>query len=141
MTDAEIRKLQRYLARPEADLLAELEMYDTATRGLNDAWAKITPALRQRLCVEWNWPQVRQDARFENDLDIGRRGAGRAHRAHARSARARRPAARGRHRRQARAGCLLRLFVDEGRWTSDLRPLTSDLRPPALRPCPHYPPN
>ena len=26
--------------------------------------------MRQRLCVEWDWCQVRQDARFENDVEL-----------------------------------------------------------------------
>ena len=70
MTDTEYRQLQNYLRRSEADLLAELELYDAASKGLGDVWARIAGPLRQRLCVEWDWPQVRQDARFENDLDL-----------------------------------------------------------------------
>ena len=35
-----------------------------------DTWAKVAGPLRQRLCVEWNWCKVRQDSRFENDLDL-----------------------------------------------------------------------
>ena len=70
MTDNERRQLQSYLSCSEADLLAELALYDDASRGPDDTWAKIAGPLRQRLCVEWNWPQVRQDARFENDLDL-----------------------------------------------------------------------
>jgi hypothetical protein len=26
--------------------------------------------VRQRLCVEWGWCKVRQDARWEDDLDL-----------------------------------------------------------------------
>ena len=70
MTDAERNELQRYLNRSEADLLAELALYDAASKGAGDAWARLVAPLRQRLCVEWDWPQVRQDARFENDLDL-----------------------------------------------------------------------
>lgn len=70
MTDADHRRLQAYLSRPEADLLAELALYDETSKGVGDVWAKIAGPLRQRLCVEWDWPQVRQDARFENDLDL-----------------------------------------------------------------------
>ena len=70
MTDAERRQLQSYLSRSQADLLAELEQYDAASKGAGDTWAKVAGPLRQRLCVEWNWPQVRQDARFDDDLTL-----------------------------------------------------------------------
>jgi hypothetical protein len=70
MTDADRRKLAGYLARPEADLLAELALYDASSKGVGDAWARIAGPLRQRVCEEWGWCQVRQDARFENDLDL-----------------------------------------------------------------------
>lgn len=70
MTDADRRQLQSYLSRAEADLLAELDLYEAGSRGAGDAWAKIAGPLRQRICTEWGWRQVRQDARFENDLDL-----------------------------------------------------------------------
>jgi hypothetical protein len=70
MTDAEHRQLQSYLRRSEADLLAELELYDAASKGVGDTWSRVAGPLRQRLCVEWNWPQVRQDARFDDDLTL-----------------------------------------------------------------------
>ena len=70
MTDADRRKLESYLARSEAELLAELELYEATSKGVGDTWARIAGPLRQRLCVEWNWPQVRQDARFDDDLAL-----------------------------------------------------------------------
>jgi hypothetical protein len=62
--------LQAYLARPLDDLMAELELYDPASRGPADVWNKIAGPLRQRLCVEWGYCTVRQDARWEDDLDL-----------------------------------------------------------------------
>ena len=70
MNDAERRQLQSYLSRSEADLLAELELYDDTSRGAGDTWNKVAGPLRQRLCVEWNWCRVRQDARFDDDLAL-----------------------------------------------------------------------
>ena len=35
-----------------------------------EAWAKIVGPLRRRLCEEWDWSRARQDARFENDVDL-----------------------------------------------------------------------
>ena len=63
-------QLQAYLKRPLPDLMAELALYDETTRGLDDTWQKIAAPLRQRICVEWHWCQIRQDARFENDYDL-----------------------------------------------------------------------
>jgi hypothetical protein len=70
MTQSERRALQAYLDRPLDDLLAELELYDPASRGPADVWNKIAGPVRQRLCVEWDYCAVRQDARWENDLDL-----------------------------------------------------------------------
>ncbi len=70
MTEADRRALQAYLDRPLDDLLAELELYDPASRGPADAWNRIAGPLRQRLCVEWGYCRVRQDARWENDVDL-----------------------------------------------------------------------
>ena len=70
MTDAERRQLQSYLSRSEADLLAELELYDPASKGAGDTWARVAGPLRQRLCVEWDWCRVRQDARFDDDVTL-----------------------------------------------------------------------
>jgi len=70
MTDADRRALQAYLNRPLDDLMAELELYDPASRGPADVWNKVAGPLRQRLCVEWNWCKLRQDARWDDDLNL-----------------------------------------------------------------------
>ena len=64
-------ELQAYLEQPLPDLMAELSLYDETTRSPADTWAKIAGPLRVRICDEWGWCNVRQDARFENDLDLG----------------------------------------------------------------------
>ncbi len=69
-TEADRRKLQTFLARPLADLESELELYDAASRGPADVWNKIAGPLRQRICVEWDYCAVRQDARWADDLDL-----------------------------------------------------------------------
>ena len=63
-------ELQAYLDRPLPDLMAELSLYDDTARGPADIWQKIAGPVRQRICTEWNWCEVRQDARFENDYDL-----------------------------------------------------------------------
>lgn len=63
-------RLREYLERPLPDLMAELALYDDTTKGASDVWQKIAGPLRQRVCTEWKWCQVRQDARFENDYDL-----------------------------------------------------------------------
>ncbi|MFQ5856177.1 MAG: hypothetical protein ACE5LU_11090 [Anaerolineae bacterium] len=50
--------------------MAELELYDPASRGPADVWRKVAGPVRQRLCVEWDYCNVRQDARWENDLNL-----------------------------------------------------------------------
>lgn len=70
MADVDRRSLQAYLDRPLDDLMAELELYDPASKGPADVWNKVAGPLRQRLCVEWDYCRVRQDARWENDLDL-----------------------------------------------------------------------
>jgi hypothetical protein len=65
--------VQRYLDRPLDDLLEELALYrEQATggpmRGASDAWDKLAPALRKRVCDEWNWCERRQDARMEENV-------------------------------------------------------------------------
>ena len=70
MTDTDRRALQAYLNRPLDDLMAELELYDPASRGPAEVWNKVSDPLRQRLCVEWDWCNRRQDARWEDDLDL-----------------------------------------------------------------------
>lgn len=63
-------ELQAYLERPLPDLMSELSLYDTTTRGPADTWQKIVGPVRQRICIEWNWCDMRQDARLENDYDL-----------------------------------------------------------------------
>jgi hypothetical protein len=70
MSDIDRQKLERYLARPLPDLEDELALYAPAERGAAEVWAKFAAPVRQRLCVEWDWCRVRQDARFENDVDL-----------------------------------------------------------------------
>ncbi len=41
------------------------------SRGIGDTWEKIAGRVHQRICDEWKWCEVRQDARFENDYDLG----------------------------------------------------------------------
>jgi hypothetical protein len=62
--------LQAYLARPLDDLMAELELHDPASRGPAEVWNKIAGPLRQRLCVEWGYCTVRENPRWEDDLDL-----------------------------------------------------------------------
>ena len=70
MTDTDRRALQAYLSRPLDDLMAELELYDPASRGPAEVWNKVAEPLRQRLCDEWKWCQVRQDQRWDDDLSL-----------------------------------------------------------------------
>jgi hypothetical protein len=67
--------VKRYLDQPLDDLLEELALYrEQATggtlRGPSDAWRELVPALRQRICVEWNWCERRQDNRFEENIAL-----------------------------------------------------------------------
>ncbi|NUO79892.1 hypothetical protein HUU05_07430 [candidate division KSB1 bacterium] len=66
---------QAYLARSLDELLVELESYKEepgrlmrsgATRGLGSLWNSLQPSLRQKICVEWNWCERRQDYTFQN---------------------------------------------------------------------------
>jgi hypothetical protein len=66
----ESARLREYLERPLPDLMAELALYDDTTRGANKTWQKIAGPVRQRICTEWKWCDIRQDARFENDYDL-----------------------------------------------------------------------
>ena len=70
MLDADRRKLQAHLDRPLDDLMEELELYDPASRGPAEVWNKIAGPLRQRLCDEWNWCDLRQDQRSDDDLTL-----------------------------------------------------------------------
>jgi len=69
-TEAERHKLQAYLARPLTDLESELQLYAPASRGAEEAWQKIAGPLRQRLCVEWDYCHVRQDAHWGDQLSL-----------------------------------------------------------------------
>lgn len=71
MTDADRRTLEANLKRPLDDLMEELEAYDPASRSRADTWRKVRDPLYQRLCVEWDWCSVRQDARWDDDVDLG----------------------------------------------------------------------
>ena len=64
-------ELQAYLERPLPDLMEELSLYDETSKGIGDTWEKIAGPVRGRLCDEWNWCEVRQDNRFENDVALG----------------------------------------------------------------------
>jgi hypothetical protein len=70
MTEFNQKQAQQYLAMSLAALEEELALYDETARGPADAWRKIAAPVRQRLCDEWRWCEVRQDARFENDYDL-----------------------------------------------------------------------
>jgi len=70
MTEPNPATLQAYLDRPLDDLMEELELYDPASKGPAEVWNKIAGPLRQRLCVEWGYCTVRQDARWEDDLAL-----------------------------------------------------------------------
>jgi len=70
MTDTDRRALQAYLNRPLDDLMAELELYDPASRGPAEVWNKVAGPVRQRLCVEWGWCRLRQDQRWDDDLAL-----------------------------------------------------------------------
>lgn len=62
--------LQANLNRPLDDLMEELSLYDPPTRSPADVWHKLAEPVRQRLCVEWNYCEVRQDARWADDVDL-----------------------------------------------------------------------
>jgi hypothetical protein len=66
----ETQLLRRQMDRPLADLMAELTIYAPATKGVDDVWQRIAVPIQQRICHEWGWCEVRQDARFENDYDL-----------------------------------------------------------------------
>jgi hypothetical protein len=70
MNPTQARRLQAQLDRPLDDLMAELLLYAPAAKGPGDVWARLVDPLQRRVCQEWDWCNVRQDARFENDYDI-----------------------------------------------------------------------
>ncbi len=63
-------QLQEYLQRPLPDLMVELSLYDDPSRGLSDTWETVSGPVRRRICDEWGWCSLRQDARFENKTDL-----------------------------------------------------------------------
>ena len=63
-------QLQAYLDRPLPDLMAELALYDDTMRGASETWQRVAGPVRRRICEEWNWCEIRQDARFENKYDL-----------------------------------------------------------------------
>ena len=68
------REIQRYLDQPLDDLMQQFDLYAEESsgvqRGPGEAWNKIVPALKQKICVEGNWCERRQDARFDDPLNI-----------------------------------------------------------------------
>ena len=70
MLNNDRRQLQAYLNRSPDELMEELSLYAPTERSPADVWAKIAGPVRQRLCVEWDYCQVRQDARWGDDLDL-----------------------------------------------------------------------
>jgi hypothetical protein len=64
------QKLHMYVDRPLPDLMAELALYDDTMRGGSETWQRIAGPIRWRICEEWNWCEIRQDARFENKYDL-----------------------------------------------------------------------
>ena len=67
-------EIQRYLNQPLDDLMQEFDLYAEsaagAMKGPGTAWEKITPALKQKICVEGNWCERRQDARFDDPTAV-----------------------------------------------------------------------
>ncbi len=68
------REIQTYLDRPLDELMQEFALYREQVagpmRGPLDAWEKLVPTLREKVCVEWNWCERRQDARFDDPINI-----------------------------------------------------------------------
>ena len=68
------QEVQRYLNQPLDALMQEFDLYaeeaSGVKRGPGSAWEKITPALKQKICVEGNWCERRQDARFDDPLNV-----------------------------------------------------------------------
>ncbi|CAG0927450.1 hypothetical protein TFLX_00467 [Thermoflexales bacterium] len=68
------QEIQRYLNQSLDDLMQQFDLYaeeaSGVQRGPGEAWSKIVPALKQKICVEGNWCEQRQDARFDDPLNI-----------------------------------------------------------------------
>ena len=69
-----IREIQPYLDRPLDELMQELAVYREQVtgplRGPAEAWDKIAATLHQRVCIEGNWCERRQDARFDDPTNV-----------------------------------------------------------------------
>ena len=67
-------EIQRYLDQPLDDLMQEFDLYAEsaagAMKGPGTVWEKITPTLKQKICVEGNWCERRQDARFDDPMNV-----------------------------------------------------------------------
>jgi hypothetical protein len=67
-------EVRRYIERGLPELEEELAVYREqatgARRGPGDALQDLVPALRERVCAEWKWCDKRQDARFDDPVNI-----------------------------------------------------------------------
>ncbi len=70
MTTADRRTMQAYLDRPLDELLEELDLYAPTRKGLGSTWKGIEVAVRQRVCDEWRWCELRQDARWDDKVTL-----------------------------------------------------------------------
>jgi len=71
MTNFDRQRAEQYLNQPLPELMDELALYDDTYRGASDVWERVAAPLRQYICSEgWDWCKKRQDARFENKLDL-----------------------------------------------------------------------
>ena len=67
------REIQHYLNQPLDALMQEFDLYAEQTgvmKGPGAAWDKIAPALKRKVCIEGNWCERRQDARFDDSTNI-----------------------------------------------------------------------
>ena len=68
------REIQSYLNQSLAALMQEFELYAEETTGMmkgpGTAWKRNVPVLKYRICVEGNWCEQRQDARFDDPLNV-----------------------------------------------------------------------
>ena len=71
MSDA--TDIQSYMNCSLDELMQRLAVYrEAATGGVErgDIWRTLEAALRQRICDEWNWCERRQDARFDDPVNV-----------------------------------------------------------------------
>jgi hypothetical protein len=71
MTNTNRQALQAYLDRPLDDLVAELERADPRSDPHVQVWTKMVSPLYKRLCVEWNFCDLRQKKFWQSNLDMG----------------------------------------------------------------------